>query len=164
LTTAPTAFTNTSPYKVNEQYCLSSNLELTGTSDTSGLSSTITAWSDGYKAKISLSLEVILPGAAGGWRGICMVYYTSQYVMDNTNGSICFAAQVNSATGSGPADYGAGYLMSVSSSTWQPPADKASLQPSSSSLTGGKYDIVYAPASTTAYMYTESYYATVTWY
>jgi len=164
LTTAPTAFTNSSPYKVNEQYCLSSNLELTGTSDTSGLSSTITAWSDGYKAKISLSLEVILPGAKGGWRGICMVYYTSQYVMDNTNGSICFAAQVDSVTGSGPADYGAGYLMSVSSSTWQPPADKASLQPSSSSLTGGKYDIVYAPASTTAYMYTESYYATVTWY
>ena len=105
LTTAPISFTNSSPFKVNEQYCLSSNLELTGTSDTSGLSSTITAWSDGYKAKVTLSLEMILPGAAGGWRGLCMVYYTSQYVMDNTNGSICFAAQVNSETGSGPADY-----------------------------------------------------------
>jgi len=164
LTTAPSSFTNSSPTKVSEQYCLSSNLELVGTSDTSGLSSTITAHSDGYKATVSLSLEMILPGATGGWRGICVVYYTSQYVMDNTNGSICFAAQVNSATGSGPIDFGSGYLMSVSSSTWQPPSDKASLQPSSSSLTGGKYDIVYDPAATTAFMYTEGYYATVTWY
>lgn len=92
LTTAPTTFTLASPNKVNEQYCLSSNLELTGTSDTSGLSTTITAFSDGYKAKISLALEMILPGAAGGWRGICIVYYSSQYVMDNANGSVCFAA------------------------------------------------------------------------
>jgi len=164
LTTAPTSFTNSSPSKVSEQYCLSSNLALVGTSDTSGLSSTITAHSDGYKATVSLGLEMILPGATGGWRGICVVYYTSQYVMDNTNGSICFAAQVNSATGSGPIDFGSGYLMSVSSSTWQPPSDKASLQPSSSSLTGGKYDIVYDPAAATAFMYTEGYYATVTWY
>ena len=70
LTTAPSSFTNSSPYKVSEQYCIGSNLELTGTSDTSGLSSTITSWSDGYKAKVTLSLEMILPGAAGGWRGV----------------------------------------------------------------------------------------------
>lgn len=164
LTTAPSSFTNSSPYKVSEQYCIGSNLELTGTSDTSGLSSTITSWSDGYKAKVTLSLEMILPGAAGGWRGICMVYYTSQYVMDNTNGSICFAAQVDATTGSGPINFGAGHLMSVASSTWQPPTTKASIQPSSAALTGGKYDIVYAPSSSTAFMYTEGYFATVTWY
>jgi len=93
-----------------------------------------------------------------------MVYYTSQYVMDNTNGSLCFAAQVNATTGSGPTGFGAGFLMSVSSSTWQPPATKASMQPNTSALTGGKYDIVYAPASSTANMFTEGYYATVTWY
>jgi len=72
--------------------CGGSNLDLSGTSDTSALSSTITDWSDGYKAKVTMNLEMILPGAAGGWRGVCMVYYSSQYVMDNTNGSVCFAA------------------------------------------------------------------------
>merc|ERR1739838_53757 len=34
----------------------------------------------------------------GGWRGVCMVYYSSQYVMVNTNGAVCFAAAVSSAT------------------------------------------------------------------
>jgi len=38
--------------------------------------------------------------------------------MDNTNGAVCFAAQVNTDTGSGPLDFGAGYLMSVAASTW----------------------------------------------
>lgn len=93
-----------------------------------------------------------------------MVYYSSQYVMDNTNGSICFAAQVDSATGKGPIDFAAGYLMSVASSVWQPPANKASLQPNSSSLTGGKYSITYTPSAATAFMYTEGYFATVQWY
>jgi hypothetical protein len=63
LTTAPTAFTNSSPDMVNENYCLGSNLKLEGTTDTSALSSTITAYSDGYKATLSLDLEMILPGA-----------------------------------------------------------------------------------------------------
>jgi len=92
LTTAPTTFTNTSPKLLNQNYCLSSNLELTGTTDVSALASAITEWSDGYKVKLSLNLEMLLAGAAGGWRGVCMVYYSSQYVMDNTNGSICYAA------------------------------------------------------------------------
>merc|ERR1712195_442586 len=83
---------------------------------------------------------------------------------DNTNGAICFAAQTDSGTGKGPIDFGAGYLMSVASSVWQPPANKASLQPSSSALTWGKYDIVYAPSAATAFMYTQNYYASVTWY
>lgn len=164
LTSAPSTFSLVSPNMVNEQFCLASNLELTGTANTSGLSSTITAWSDGYKAKLTLNLEMILPGAAGGWRGVCMVYYSSQYVMDNTNGSVCFAAQAGTATGAGPTDFGTGYLMHVASSTWQPPAGKASVQPSSAALSGGKYDIVAAPSTATARMYTEGYYASVQWY
>jgi len=48
LTTAPTTFTNSSPYMVNQQFCGGSNLELTGTADTSALTATITDWSDGY--------------------------------------------------------------------------------------------------------------------
>jgi len=90
-----------------------------------------------------------------------MVYYSSQYVMDNTNGAVCFAAAVSNATGKGPNDFAAGYLMHVASSVWQPPANKASLQPNSSTLTGGKYAIVYTPSAATSFMYTEGYYATV---
>jgi len=54
--------------------------------------------------------------------------------------------------------------MNVASSTWQPPAAKASLQPSSAELTGGKYSIVYSPSAITANMYTAGFYASVTWY
>lgn len=118
LTTAPTSFSNNSPDQVNENYCISSNLKLEGTTDTSALSSTITAYSDGYKATITLDLEMILPGAAQGWRGVCMVYYSSQYVQDNTNGAMCFAAQQSTSTGAGPTDFGSGYLMNVASATW----------------------------------------------
>jgi len=62
LSTAPASFTNSSPNKVNQNYCGGSNLDLTGTSDTSGLTTAITSWSDGYMAKITLNLEMILPG------------------------------------------------------------------------------------------------------
>jgi len=118
LTTAPTDFTNSYPSRVSDNLCLSSNLQLAGTSDTSSLSSTITSYSDGYAATLTLELEMLLTGAAGGWRGVCVVYYSSQYVMDNTNGAMCYAAQQNTATGSGPIDYGNGYLMNVASATW----------------------------------------------
>lgn len=60
LTTAPTSFTNVLPgvpASYAENLCLSSDLQLTGTTDTSTLDSTITAYSDGYKAKISVNLE-----------------------------------------------------------------------------------------------------------
>jgi len=164
LTSAETTYSLASPNQINEHYCMGSNLKLEGTTDTSALSSTITAYSDGYKGTIALDLEMILPGAAGGWRGVCMVYYSSQYVQDNTNGSMCFAAQQSAATGAGPIDFGAGYLMNVASATWQPPSKKASLTPSSSELTGGKYLIAYTPSAATARMYTSGFYASVTWY
>jgi hypothetical protein len=164
LTTAPTSFTNTSPNKVNQNLCLGSNLELTGTTTTSTLAATITDWSDGYKAKVSVALEQVLAGSAGGWRGVCMVYYSSQYVMDNTNGAVCFAAQQSSAAGAGPTDFSAGYLLQLESSVWQPPANKAAVTPSAGALTGGKYDIAYSPSAATKYMYQQGYYASVAWY
>jgi len=91
LTTAPTSYTNMSPNMVNNNYCTGSDLLLAG-SDISSLTSTVTDYSDGYKGTISLELDSMLAGAAGGWRGACIVYYSSQYVQSNTNGSICFAA------------------------------------------------------------------------
>ena len=39
-------------------------------------------------------------GARGGWRGFCMVYYTSQYIQNNTNGSVCVTAYQSSLMGS----------------------------------------------------------------
>lgn len=167
LTTAPTSFTNVLPgvpASYAQNLCLGSDLTLTGTTDTSTLSSTVTAYSDGYKAKISLNLEFILPGAAGGWAGVCIVYYTTEYVQNNTNGSVCFAAGVNTATGSGPRDFGAGYLMEVTSSTWKPPAKDASLTPSSGELSGTKYGITKVPTAATAGMFTQGYYASAEWY
>lgn len=54
--------------------------------------------------------------------------------------------------------------MEVTSSTWKPPAASASLTPSSGELSGTKYGIVKAPAAAVSGMYTQGYYATVTWY
>lgn len=94
------------------------HLALAGTTDTSGLGDTITAFSDGYKATTTLELDYILPGARGGWRGLCLVYYSSQYVMDNTNGAVCHLAAVSSATADGPTDFGASTLQHVQSTNW----------------------------------------------
>lgn len=83
LTTAPTSFANNLPgvaAAFAENLCLASDLLLAGTPDTSALAAAITAYSDGYKATISLGLEFILPGAAGGWAGVCLVYYSTEYV------------------------------------------------------------------------------------
>lgn len=77
---------------------------------------------------------------------------------------MCFAAQQDTTTNAGPTDFGSGYLMNVASATWQPPANKASLTPSSSELTGGKYSISYTPSAATARMYTQTFFASVTWY
>lgn len=48
LSTAPTDYNNSFPNRVSDNFCSSTNLKLAGTSDTSSLSSTITAYSDGY--------------------------------------------------------------------------------------------------------------------
>lgn len=167
LTAAVASYTNNLdgfPQSYTENLCLASDLQLTGTTDTSGLDSTVTAYSDGYKAKVTLALEQILPGAAGGWAGVCLVYYSSEYVQDNTNGSVCFVAGVNSATGSGPRDFGAGYLLEIAPATWKPPANSAQVTATSGELTGGKYGITKAPSASTANMFTAGYYASAEWY
>ena len=92
------------------------------------------------------------------------MYYSTEYVQNNTNGSVCFAAGVNTATGSGPRDFGQGYLMEVTSSTWKPPAKEASLTPSSGELSGTKYGISKSPSAAAAGMFTQGYYASAEWY
>lgn len=80
LVSVTVPFTNSFPDRFSDNLCLNSHLYLVAASDTSGLDDTITQWSDGYLGKTTLELEYILPGAAAGWRGICIVYYSSQYV------------------------------------------------------------------------------------
>lgn len=110
LTTAPTSFSNAFPTRSSDNLCLTSHINLEGTTDTSGLGDTITSWSDGYKGKTTLELDYLLPGATGGWRGVCVVFYSSQYVQDNTNGAICHLASVSTTTADGPIDFGASTL------------------------------------------------------
>jgi len=118
LVSAPTSYTNTAPGRVSDNLCLTSHLSLVGTTDTSGLGDTITQWSDGYKGTTTLELDYILTGGTGGWRGICVVYYSSQYVQDNTNGSLCHLAATSTATGAGPTDFSASTLNHITSTTW----------------------------------------------
>lgn len=94
--------------------CSSTNLLLSGLADTSSLATTVTAYSDGYLATITMALDWFQAGAAGGWRGVCMVY-TSQYIQDDTNGAVCMAA-VQATTG--PADLSGVFLIHIAASTW----------------------------------------------
>jgi hypothetical protein len=48
LTSSPTSFKNDAPERADQNYCSSTNLNLTGLADTSALASTVTAYSDGY--------------------------------------------------------------------------------------------------------------------
>lgn len=70
LTSATSAYDSTNG-------CMASNLKLEGITDTSSLAAAVTAYSDGYKATSTLSLETFLGGALGSWKGYCMVYYSS---------------------------------------------------------------------------------------
>lgn len=117
LTTAKATFTNSFPDRVNDSqnFCSSTNLLLSGLADTSALASTITAYSDGYLATVTMALDWFQAGAAGGWRGVCMVYYTSQYIQDDTNGAVCMAA-VQATTG--PNDLSGVFLIHVPAATW----------------------------------------------
>lgn len=117
LTTSPASFNNDSPNRVDQNYCSSTNLLLAGLADTSSLASTVTAYSDGYQATLTMTLDWIQAGAQGGWRGVCMVYYTSQYIHDNTNGSVCMAAVQSTGSGMG-SDLGNVYLMHIPAATW----------------------------------------------
>lgn len=62
-----------------------------------------------------MALDWFQAGAAAGWRGVCMVYYTSQYIQDDTNGAVCMAATQAST---GPNDLAGVYLIHIKASTW----------------------------------------------
>jgi len=164
LTAHPASvFSNVSPNRVDQNLCADTNLLLAGQADTSTLASAVTTYSDGYKATITVALEWIQMGAQGGWRGVCMVYYTSQYIQDNTNGSVCVSAIQGTGTSLG-SDLASVVLSHVPAATWQPPAKSGAVNPTSTALSDTKYGIVVAPATATTYVYTGGFYASAAWY
>lgn len=128
------------------------------------MSNTVTAFSDGYTGKTTLALDYILPGAAGGWRGLCLAYYSSQYVQDNTYGTVCHIAATSTATGAGPTDLLASTLQHIPNTTWAPPAMSASVTTSTGALTLTKYGITFSPTGAAARTYNNGYFVTATWY
>jgi hypothetical protein len=119
LTTAPTAYTNVWPDKYELNLCGDSRLLLEGTDDAENtLSAVITELSDGYKATIVISLESILAGNQARWRGVCMVMYTTEYIQDTENGSLCVVATTGSSDFQGPDEFGSNFLIHIPTLTW----------------------------------------------
>lgn len=75
LTTPPTSYDNTIAKNYKNNLCLETKLLLAGSTAT--LTSAESAWSDGYTATLSIALEFFNAGAAGGWRGACIVLYSA---------------------------------------------------------------------------------------
>jgi len=62
----------------SSNFCPGSDLLLEGTdaaTGTSGLSTTVKAYSDGYRATSTLNLETFLAGQSAGWKGYCLIHY-----------------------------------------------------------------------------------------
>lgn len=78
------AFTTEEPSKLQGKFCAGTTMILEGTIDTTTLSDTISAYSDGYKASTTIQMDQFFAGGVDGWRGTCLVYYSSESVEDNT--------------------------------------------------------------------------------
>lgn len=83
LASAWPTYTNEEPNKLQGRFCSPTTLNLEGSVDITALSDTITAFSDGYKASSSMTLDQFFSGGVDGWRGTCIVYYSSEFVEDN---------------------------------------------------------------------------------
>ena len=161
---APASFTNRHPNLYRLNYCSSTNLMLEGTTDTSSLSTDVTAYSDGYLLKSTMVLDTLYAGGLASWRGTCLVFYSSQYVQDAANGALCHAVLRDESTGAGPQDFGSSLLLHIPAETWAPPARSAQTAPSASKLEATKYAISYNPSAATKYLMTEGHYASAQWY
>lgn len=125
------------------------------------LANAITNYSDGYKATSTLFLETFMAGSYASWKGYCMVYYSSEYVMDSTNGSICHVALQSADNVMGVS---AQYLLHIPADSWSPPSSTASVTPTSMALTDAKYNALYVPAGSEESIYYAGHYAQVSWY
>lgn len=88
IATAP-VYQNTWPRKYEGSWCSDTNLHLAATTQWSSLPAVVQNYSDGYYAKLTLTMDWVLSGALGGWRGTCMVNYTSGLVQDSRTGALC---------------------------------------------------------------------------
>lgn len=163
LVTEKQSYTNTFPNQYAMDYCSATNLEIAG-STTEGFVDAVAAFTDGYYMKSSIAMRQQHTGGADSWVGTCMVYYTSQYVQDNTDGALCHVLLHDSTTTAGPRDFGSSILIHVTSATWYPPQREGSVTPSGNITQGDKYGIVSSPDAATANVLTAGYYASTQWY
>lgn len=145
-------------------FCSTTSVLLEGTDDISALSTVVKAFSDGYKISSSLAMDSFFAGAREAWRGTCIVYYTSETVLDATNGSLCHVISRDSLATAGLFDFGASYLIHVSPTNWAPPASNASIVPKDLALSDSKYGITHSPSVATNYIMAANFYSTVAWY
>ena len=165
LTTAPTQYYNVWPDLYEQNLCADTTLLLEGTDNPeTTLGTAITALSDGYKATVVVSLESILAGAQARWRGVCLVMYTTEYVQETENGSLCVVATTGTTTNQGPDTFGANYLLHIPASIWAPPSKSASVVPAGFALTDSVYGIEHSPAGQVDHLYTQGYYSSTSWY
>jgi len=157
LTTAASTYDSTN-------FCPGSNLLLEGTdaaTGTSGLSTTVAAYSDGYKATSTLNLETFMAGTTAGWKGYCIIHYRTEYVMDASNGTVCHVATQSATSIYDLADQ---YLMHIPNTTWSPPKFSAAVAPTDFDLTLEKYGVAYTPSTATSDIYFFGHFITVDWY
>jgi hypothetical protein len=90
IVSAPAAgYANTYPDQYAGNFCSDTNLHLAASTQWSSLAAVVQNYSDGYFAKLTITMDWVLSGALGGWRGTCMVNYTSGEVQDTRTGALC---------------------------------------------------------------------------
>lgn len=124
----------------------------------------VKAYTDGYYMRSTISMKQQLVGASDSWQGTCLVYYTSQYVQDNTEGTLCHVVSHDSTATAGPQDFGSQNVIHIPAATWAPPQKEASVAPTGLAITDDKYGLTYSPSTGVANVLTVGYYGSAFWY
>ena len=164
LSNTSTIYTTAYPNLYEDQFCSTSTLLLTGTEDVGTLADVITASSDGYQASLSMSLETFFAGARTAWRGVCLVYYASELVADNSGGALCHVVVRDDAATAGLTDFGQSALVHIMPGNWSPPATSANIVPANLAITSAAYGVVHEPAIPIQYLLSYGFYSTLSWY
>jgi hypothetical protein len=158
------SYTNTFPNQYSMDFCAATNLEVAGSASTEDFTDAVKAWTDGYYMRSTISMKQQHAGDTDSWQGTCLVYYTSQYVQDNTEGSLCHVVLHDSTATAGPQDFGSSSVIHVPAASWYPPQREGSVSPAGLALTDDKYGITYTPNVVVANVLTVGYYASAFWY
>lgn len=158
------SYTTKFPDQYSMDFCSETNLEIAGSATTEGFVDAVAAFTDGYYMKSTMAMHQQHAGGVDSWTGTCVLYYSSEYVQDNTHGSVCHVVTHDASTTAGPTDFGSSILIHVTSATWYPPQKEGSVTPSGNLVQGDKYGLVALPAAVTGHVLRAGYYASVKWY